>query len=158
MKIIISLGAPRLFESGAMGGEMTQLRWLKTFETGVAEIDEDHRCLVEMIQEIQKAFEDGAMDRTPALAAGFLGQVKAHFTREEAFLKRAEFPGLEEHSREHRKLLTKTETLMRMCEKAADREALDDTLEDLIAFLLGDLIETDVNLKSYLQDFAHSHP
>jgi len=141
----------RFFCLGA--GTMAHLRWLESFECGVAEIDDDHRELVTNIQSLQEMMEKGELSSCQSLVASFLAAAKAHFTREEAFLARVRFPDLAEHRTQHKDLLSRAERLRCMCESAADREALDECLEDLIAFLLGDIIEADVNFKSYLQDY-----
>jgi hemerythrin len=70
--------------------------------TGVAEMDEQHRVLVSLLNETYELLR--AHDREGAtrhLLEGVVGYVDAHFAAEEAFLKEAGFPEQEAHRQIH---------------------------------------------------------
>jgi hemerythrin len=79
--------------------------WTAADVTGIEAIDDDHRKLVLLFNEVLAACSAGvgsgiierAMDAAIALT-------RAHFTREEQYLEAAGYPGLEAHRQEHRAL------------------------------------------------------
>lgn len=80
------------------------LSWRKLLEVGIAEIDDDHRQLVDLLNRIQEASADD--DRQAALELLYLlkTQVAGHFAREELLMVGLRYAGAEAHRREHGRL------------------------------------------------------
>jgi hemerythrin len=90
---------------------MSLLTWRDDMSVGVAKFDDDHRQLVDLINELHDAMSHG---RGSAALESVLDRVldysRAHFKSEEDLMREHGFPGLEEHAADHQKLLEQTET------------------------------------------------
>lgn len=113
---------------------MTLLVWRKEFETGIPDVDHEHRELVELINRLHGALEAGA-DKEKV--AEFLGEVfakiSAHFALEETIMRKHRYDEYNEHKADHEKLLDELRDIMDA--QAADayfdyREALAGAVRD----------------------------
>lgn len=131
---------------------MANIKWLDTFETGILFIDNDHKRLIEIIQEIEKAYEAADMPGCRRFVGDFLDVAKAHFQREEQFLKVISYQSLSLHVREHRKLIEHIVELLaklQPCPEMGAEPTLDAGLiDDTLYFLLEDIIKADAEFKS----------
>jgi hemerythrin len=125
--------------------------WLPSFETGIADIDDDHRELVEAVQNIEKTLVAGDIDKCSAQFHEFMEQAAHHFEKEEIFLESIDFPHLEFHSAVHNRLLEMGKEALKVVEADLDQEAARKCLEEMIYFLLEDVIKADAEFKSYAQ-------
>jgi hemerythrin-like metal-binding protein len=75
---------------------------LPPIATGVPLIDQQHSDLLATIQSLGKAVQENQDTEAVVKTVGFLEvYTDEHFRYEEAYLERLQFPGLEEHRREH---------------------------------------------------------
>ena len=131
---------------------MAKISWLSSFESGIPEIDNDHRALVEMIGKIEVALEESSLEECSDLFSEFLTQAADHFKREEAFLISIDFPRLESHSAAHRELLKMGGEVLKSAKTNLSQAKAKEHLEELIYFLLEDVIKADAEFKSYAQE------
>lgn len=81
---------------------MPIIEWDESMATGVAQIDEQHRELVRLINQLFDAYQAGG-DR-PALeqvVRRFCDYTLAHFALEEGLMERFGYPGYDKHLGEH---------------------------------------------------------
>ena len=122
-----------------------------SFELEYQPIDNDHRRLIEIVNEIVKALDDDRVEECARLVPDFFDFAKAHFLREEAFLEKAGYPQLQKHYRHHRELNTKMDTMLRLAETARDSEVARESLgRELVFFLMDDVINADLDFKPFL--------
>jgi hemerythrin len=120
---------------------------------GIQEIDEQHKVLVENLQQLQ-AWRSKGHGYSAALNAFLsLGQyVQSHFRDEEAFMERHDFPELEEHKIHHQQLVTKLQTIEQHVMSG------DDITDEMMALLSQWLIEhiggDDMKIATYLRSVA----
>ncbi|MBL8699631.1 MAG: hemerythrin family protein [Alphaproteobacteria bacterium] len=92
---------------------MALIEWRTEFETGIAEVDHEHRELVELINALHREIDAAAPK--PAVAA-FLGEVlsriSAHFALEESAMRRRRYDAYVEHKADHEKLLDDLRDIM----------------------------------------------
>jgi len=92
---------------------MPLMEWRKEFETGVPDVDHEHRELVELINRLHENIAGGA-DRVRV--AEFLGEVfariAAHFALEESIMRKNAYDEYEAHKAEHEKLLDEIRDIM----------------------------------------------
>ncbi|MBL6933051.1 MAG: hemerythrin family protein [Rhodospirillales bacterium] len=131
---------------------MVEIAWLPSFETGLPEIDNDHRKLVNSIRHIEVALKGGDFKKCATLFADFMQQAKDHFKREEAFLISIDFPRLESHRSAHQRLLDMADKTLATVSEDLDRDEATKCLEETIYFLLEDVIRADSDFKSYAQE------
>ncbi len=113
---------------------MTLIAWRQEFETGIPDVDHEHRELVELINRLHEALVAGA---TKEEVARFLGEVfakiSAHFALEETIMRKHRYDEYAEHKADHEKLLDDLRDIMDA--HAADayfdyREALSSAVRD----------------------------
>ena len=87
--------------------------WSAKYETGIAEIDAQHKHLFEAINTLAACFRDGTASEGTREALGFLNRYTVdHFYTEEEFMRVVGYPTLAQHQREHTDLLTKVQNLL----------------------------------------------
>lgn len=87
------------------------IEWRDDFSVNVKEIDEQHKRLLGMINglcKLHNAMKAGKARATwSALLDEMTDYMQTHFTTEEAYMKRFNFPGYEQHCREHQDFVRK---------------------------------------------------
>lgn len=128
---------------------MNNLRWSPTFETGVAEIDDDHRTMFALAT----AIGDGIAKRDEAFRAAlqqFIALAERHFAKEEGILVRAGYPGVDKHKAYHAALLAKAQQLKAICDGKDDPTQAGECYIALVDFLIDDVVRGDTQFKSFL--------
>ena len=129
-----------------------RLQWIKSFETGSAEIDALHRELVEECRNLMSALDDGAAwSRILADADRLVEGCIQHFRHEEDLLEWARFPRRAEHVAEHRRLERELQALI------SRMRAVDGSLDEHRAYprelgpmLVELIIRHDLDYRSHL--------
>jgi hemerythrin len=92
---------------------MPLIDWRKEFETGIPDIDHEHRELVDLINRLHEDVANGA---NQARISEFLGEVfariAAHFALEESIMRKHAYDEYEAHKAEHERLLDEIRDLM----------------------------------------------
>ena len=130
--------------------------WSEVLETGIAEIDDDHRSLVEDCNALTALMDEGGPWQSVVVAAGALAEkCAAHFRTEEVLLEKTKFSRSERHKEQHRNIERQFGELVDFLSgvdgsKAEHRKAartIRDTLVDL-------LFRHDLDYKSHLMNVA----
>jgi hemerythrin len=72
-----------------------RLRWLNSVSAGVAEFNGDHNRMFQLLAKTAAALLEGKQERARALMGDLLAPAHDHTAREETFLRRIGFPGVE---------------------------------------------------------------
>ena len=89
-----------------MGKKLVE--WKSSYSTGFDVIDEQHKHLVEMINELYLSFTDGkATDVVQKIIDDMIAYTKYHFTTEENFFKQYDYPATDEHTAQHNSFVDK---------------------------------------------------
>lgn len=100
---------------------MTLIEWRKEFETGVAEVDHEHKELVALINELHAQLDAGAAKETISDFLGeVFGRISAHFALEETVMRKHQYDEYAEHKADHEKLLDDLRDIMDDHEAGAD--------------------------------------
>lgn len=94
---------------------MPYLKWDKSLHIGLLELDEQHKILFNIANDLIAAIDNG--DGEAALKNTFdrlKTYTENHFSAEEAYMKKIGYPDLDSHSSEHALLLIRTNTLRKM--------------------------------------------
>lgn len=138
------------------------LEWRNEWTLDIEEMDEDHRILAEMLNRIAECYgsvhsgracERGEAPPSRASMLALLGEfgqhVRAHFLREEAFMRDVHYPYLTSHKGEHDLLMAEYAELMRKIQ-ARGTEYLDlHMLKALKDWLIGHVLESDRQLAAF---------
>ena len=92
---------------------MSLIDWRKDFEVGVAEVDHEHRELIELINSLHELMDDDAdHDRVLESLGEIYAQIAAHFALEEKMMRQTRYPALDEHKQDHETLLDELRDIM----------------------------------------------
>src|ERR1039457_5407025 len=81
---------------------MPIIRWNESFLIGITEFDQHHEHLVALLnQAYDKLITDEPMENTDILLSELRAYAGYHFGAEEQWMIEQEFPGIEEHFKQH---------------------------------------------------------
>jgi hemerythrin-like metal-binding protein len=85
---------------------MVLLSWNDKLSVGVESIDEQHKVLIDALNELHRAVRKGeTRNSTGPLLRSFLAYTRNHYSAEEQMLAEANYPELKQHRFLHRELL-----------------------------------------------------
>ena len=92
--------------AAAKGGNMKDIAWSKILSVGVDEIDDDHRRLIALFNELNRAAAGGeSADYLAATLEELIHCTVWHFSHEERLMLKHRYPGMAEHREAHRELI-----------------------------------------------------
>ena len=111
------------------------MRWTTAMSVGVPELDDDHKGLIHVINQLE---ENASGEARPAAVrqclVSLVRYAETHFGREEGVMMVCDFPGIAAHREEHRAFIDKIRALADRFED--DPEGLADyAAKELVAFL-----------------------
>lgn len=80
----------------------TKIVWDTSFETGIDEVDAQHRRLVEIINSLAEGIGRASMTDLHDVLSQLKDYAQYHFRTEEGIMEAQAYPGLEDHRAEHR--------------------------------------------------------
>ncbi len=81
---------------------MPLMNWTEKLSVGVAVIDDDHKKLVGMVNELYDAMQAGrGRDALGHILDGLVQYTRFHFAREEKFFAQTGYPAAVQHKQEH---------------------------------------------------------
>jgi len=82
------------------------IEWSDELSVGIQEIDEQHKVLVQLVNEMHDAIHDHRGREASAEILPRLGEyTKIHFAVEESLMRIFDYPGYDEHKKQHEELL-----------------------------------------------------
>lgn len=130
----------------------SRLEWRQGFSVGISRIDDQHRGMIDALNEIGLAMEDGDTEGCDRLFGKFLDLSRDHFESEEKVLFASGYPKAQEHADYHRQLLAMAEKAREQCRQLMAANQMDECFNSLLEFLIGDLLEADIQFKSFLEE------
>lgn len=134
---------------------MELIRWRDSLCLGIADVDEDHKRLVGLLNRLH--FMALAGDDSVAIGDvldELVAHIIRHFRREEALMLRIGYPDREEHTRQHaefRERLTGFQDSFEQGARGFDTSTFYDFLAD---WLIVHLTRDDLKLKPYVEALA----
>jgi len=92
---------------------MSLITWRDEFSVGDAEVDYEHRELIELINSLHESAQSGA-GRTAVIEAlgEIYAQIASHFALEEKMMRVTRYPAYPEHKEDHETLLDDLRDIM----------------------------------------------
>lgn len=121
--------------------DMAFLEWNESYSVGVSAIDDQHKTIVRMVNELQDAMRRGkGRVLLDELFGNLVEYTATHFRDEEAYMQRIGYPQAEfdAHCRKHREMTDKVLDLKRRFE--SDEVMISIRLMDLLKTWLSDHI------------------
>ncbi|MGF6147359.1 McHr [Kingella potus] len=86
------------------------LHWTSDLDTGIEQVDEQHKILVQYINEMHDAHVAGNREAVGQALDHLIEYTVQHFSDEEDLLKMAEYPLVDAHHRVHENFVNKVQT------------------------------------------------
>lgn len=110
---------------------MAYMDWTRDLESGLPVIDEQHKRIVEFINELHDASQTGNIDETSHVMEGLLNYTVTHFEFEEDLQEKAGYPFLKAHQRIHEIFMKKVAEIRARSNKG------EDVAQELLRLLKG---------------------
>lgn len=118
---------------------MEAMKWTADLSVGNEEIDEDHRKLFDLIEELRVDMQQGRANKSSREIVDALTEYsEKHFSREEAFMLKIGYPQYAAHKADHDRFVSELYSL----QSRLDRGAL--TLTQFVDQLLNDWLRRHV--------------
>jgi hemerythrin len=130
---------------------MPKLEWLESFKLGVPEIDGDHRIMLDLMKAVQFAAAARDREHVEQYLDRLLTFSEGHFAREEILLEGWKYPEAKKHAAYHAGLLARAEAVRRACADIESPETFEECCEEMMSFLVADVVSGDMKLKSFLE-------
>jgi len=84
---------------------MALINWTEAFSVNIAEIDKQHQCLIELVNQLHEAMKTGkGNDVIGLVLSDLLSYTTFHFGTEEKYFQQYEYPESFRHKMEHDQL------------------------------------------------------
>ena len=131
---------------------MRELSWSDNLSVEVDEIDDDHRRLVDLYNQFAHAVAEGeSPDYLEAMLEELISCTAWHFKHEERLMLKYEYPGFEDHKKEHTELIEGVDEL-RQKFLGAGKQASDEDVGYLESWLIEHILVTDMPLGAYIAE------
>lgn len=132
---------------------MSFVVWQSKYETGVMSIDNDHRNLVSMIENLYSAISKGEGKKViDVIVKGLSEYAIVHFNREEMLMKSIGFEGFEKHKKSHQTFTDKVSSFQQMLASGQQNISVE-----VVAFLRDWLINHIQNIDMQFVDEFKKH-
>jgi hemerythrin len=92
---------------------MPLIEWRDEFNTGVAEVDHEHRELIDLINQLHDQLQrDPDRDAVSAFLGEVFAKISAHFALEETVMRKHRYDEYAAHKAEHEALLDEIRDIM----------------------------------------------
>ncbi|MBF0426676.1 MAG: bacteriohemerythrin [Magnetococcales bacterium] len=140
----------RLDDAGS-GDRSLLMAWSDQLSVNIREMDQQHRRLVDMVNEIYIAVRAGEIERgLKTILPELVNYTVKHFRDEEALFSSHGFPDTQRHKQEHVKLVNRVGEFLKRLEKGGDRAAALELLGFLKSWLVEHIMGTDSQYGRYL--------
>ena len=126
------------------------IEWLESFEIGHREIDQDHRKVLESLNQLMTASGEGRHADMFEICETFRHRLGSHFASEEAILRDSGFSRLDDHAESHRHHFDNIYAIVSSCGARCKRGQEHDCAGRFAHVLVDHLIRDDLDFKSFL--------
>jgi hemerythrin len=132
---------------------MTKLvEWSEELSVGIAEIDDQHKKLVDMLNRMNDAIhEHRGSEVTRPILNEIAEYTRVHFTTEESLMRATNYPEYEEHKRQHDELIAQVKDLQAKLD-AGSHAISFELMHFLKVWLTKHIMESDKQYGPYFLD------
>jgi hemerythrin-like metal-binding protein len=140
----------RMFTKNSKTGPL--VKWSdEQFSVGVKQIDDEHKRLVGLLNELHRALEAGTGEGAlGGILDGLYQYTCYHFAHEEIMFRRSNYPAIEKHYEQHRILTTKVLEIYEDFQKGTLKVSPEQILEFLKTWLAQHIMGADREFGMYL--------
>ncbi|MDH5559529.1 MAG: bacteriohemerythrin [Deltaproteobacteria bacterium] len=131
---------------------MEFFEWKKDYELGIKLVDEEHKQLVKLINELERAITENKTDQViKGVLQGLKGYINIHFTVEEEYMNVYDYSGLKSHTEAHEQFKKKIFSISHDLEEGG-LDIPKSVLVYLKKWLQEHILETDRKLCLFLKE------
>ncbi len=128
------------------------MAWDARFDTGLRDVDSDHRKLVDMVNHLHQSMKKGASKESMQEILQKLADYTVfHFQREEEYFDTTAYPDSAAHKAEHKKLVGLAVDFIQRFE-AGDFAIVIDLMSALKGWLIGHILHSDMAYVSCMKE------
>jgi hemerythrin len=86
------------------GGGMALLEWKSEYLTGIDSLDTEHRWLIDSVNDFDEKCRQGDMTAAKNMFYDLKDYMQEHSQNEESMMSRFNYPDIESHRKEHKKI------------------------------------------------------
>lgn len=133
---------------------MAIFEWDTNLSIGIEEIDNQHKELIKRLDELaQSIMQKKGKDKIGKMLKFMSDYGKLHFSSEEDYMAKNNYPDLDFHQKQHEKFKTTTEKLINELKSEKDMESFASSVQRyLIDWLILHIKTTDQNLGEFLAE------
>ncbi len=129
---------------------MSFMNWQPDYQVGVAEIDNQHRRLVEMVNSLHEAMKSGTgKTLVPKILNDLVEYTVSHFSTEERFMQETRYPEYSLHKRHHEELTRQVLQIKAQIDSGSPVNTIQ-VMNFLKDWLLNHILGSDKKLGQYI--------
>lgn len=130
------------------------IEWKESYSVGLDSIDNDHKKLLGMINQLQTASHYTTDDKMiECILDDLIDYTKYHFSREEKIMHDCEYPELEAHKKLHRDMINQVSAFIDEY-RVHNTRTIDDVTQYLKSWLINHINGSDKEYIPYLKNIA----
>jgi hemerythrin-like metal-binding protein len=123
------------------------MEWKENYNTGIKEIDRQHRKLVDIISQLQDSLSDGLVNKEMGkVLKGLVDYTRNHFRDEEALMRQIGFAEIATHKATHEMLINQIRDILLGLKGGKQLTAIE-LIEFLKKWLVEHILNEDMKLK-----------
>ncbi len=132
---------------------MATIEWDNSLSVGVELIDEQHKMLIQKLNDLSKAIEKSQGEVETVKTLGFMvDYTDFHFSAEEELMAERNYPGLEHQKKQHAEFKSNLKQLVEDFEEEGATKALATSIDTyLINWLIKHIEGVDMKLGEFLK-------
>ena len=135
-----------------MSDSMDLIKWRASYETGIAEMDEEHKQIIEIVNRLYRMLRGAEdTDDLKSIYTTLAEYSEQHFKHEEELLQKHNYPGMEEQGQSHEEFVNKLQEIRDDLE-ANDAKAIPEVYKFLREWWIGHIVESDKEYGPFLKE------
>lgn len=131
---------------------MESIVWKSDYDTGIKEIDEQHRKLVDLLHDLQEvAFSSSSNGDIGTRLLAFIKYMKVHLKDEESLMRRIAYSDYELHKQQHTQLISQFVSLLQKL-KSGDELTPTALIEFMRHWLINHIEDEDSKIGVELRE------
>lgn len=132
--------------------DRNRLVWKDSYSVGVKVLDDDHKKLIDLLNQFQTAYEYHTGEEFEHEALNELvAYTRYHFEREEKLMEDTDYPDLDTHKEQHRAMIAEVERFVADYQ-ARGHEALEGVASYLTGWLINHINGTDKQYRPFFNE------
>lgn len=124
------------------------IQWTDAIKTGHAQVDAEHKQLIEALNDLESALRDGAAREHVGKIIDFLNSyTRQHFAHEEVYMDKVQCPSREQNCREHALLISRLDSWIERYQAGASLTLILEIHRELANWVTGHILKIDCKLR-----------